>query len=150
MGGRPETMHSPVFVAQVWGIFPAEWHLPQLVCLAFCTITKSHLAEILDAKVLLKLACSLSGRWLCQLCSLETCVEFPTTDKDLGPLLLGSRTRKNSNSASTAGTLQSAQLPGETGDSVACCERHKGLDNELAKRHNQHWQLDGGHRSSTG
>jgi Vps53-like, N-terminal len=36
---------------QVWGIFPPEWHLPQLVCLAFCTITKSHLAEILDAKV---------------------------------------------------------------------------------------------------
>jgi Vps53-like, N-terminal len=35
---------------QVWGIFPPEWHLPQLVCLAFCTITKSHLAEILDAK----------------------------------------------------------------------------------------------------
>jgi hypothetical protein len=37
---------------QVWGIFPPEWHLPQLVCLAFCTITKSHLAEILDAKVI--------------------------------------------------------------------------------------------------
>jgi hypothetical protein len=36
---------------QVWGIFPPEWHLPQLVCLAFCTITKAHLAEILDAKV---------------------------------------------------------------------------------------------------
>lgn len=36
---------------QVWGIFPPEWHLPQLVCLAFCTITKSHIAEILDAKV---------------------------------------------------------------------------------------------------
>lgn len=41
----------PMNFAQVWGIFPAEWHLPQLVCLAFCTITKSHLAEILDAKV---------------------------------------------------------------------------------------------------
>lgn len=44
-------LETPCITDQVWGIFPPEWHLPQLVCLAFCTITKSHLAEILDAKV---------------------------------------------------------------------------------------------------
>jgi len=32
----------------VWGIFPADWRVPQLLCVTFCSITKTQLAEILD------------------------------------------------------------------------------------------------------
>ncbi len=34
----------------VWGIFPADWRVPQLLCVTFCSITKTQLAEILDEK----------------------------------------------------------------------------------------------------
>ncbi len=36
---------------EVWAIFPTSWHVPQLLCLMFCNITKTQLAEILDLKV---------------------------------------------------------------------------------------------------
>ena len=36
---------------EVWKVFPETWRLPQLLCLAFCSITKAQLAEILDFKV---------------------------------------------------------------------------------------------------
>ncbi|KAK9786068.1 hypothetical protein WJX73_001616 [Symbiochloris irregularis] len=32
----------------VWGVFPPHWHLPQLVALACCSITKAQLAEALS------------------------------------------------------------------------------------------------------
>lgn len=34
----------------VWSIFPSHWHVPQLLCIMFCNITKTQLAEILDTK----------------------------------------------------------------------------------------------------
>lgn len=34
----------------IWAIFPAEWRVPQLLCVTFCSITKTQLAEILDEK----------------------------------------------------------------------------------------------------
>lgn len=36
---------------EVWAIFPPGWHVPQLLCIMFCNITKTMLAEILDIKV---------------------------------------------------------------------------------------------------
>lgn len=35
----------------IWAIFPPSWHVPQLLCIMFCNITKTMLAEILDLKV---------------------------------------------------------------------------------------------------
>lgn len=35
----------------MWSIFPAHWHVPQLLCIMFCNITKTQLAEILDTRV---------------------------------------------------------------------------------------------------
>ena len=35
----------------IWAIFPPAWHVPQLLCIMFCNITKTMLAEILDLKV---------------------------------------------------------------------------------------------------
>ena len=35
----------------IWRIFPAPWHLPQHLCLAFCATTAAQLALILQAKV---------------------------------------------------------------------------------------------------
>lgn len=35
----------------IWAIFPPGWHVPQLLCIMFCNITKSQLAEILDLRV---------------------------------------------------------------------------------------------------
>lgn len=32
----------------VWAIFPSDWRVPQLLCVTFCSITKTQLAEILD------------------------------------------------------------------------------------------------------
>lgn len=32
----------------VWAIFPADWRVPQLLAVTFCSITKTALAEILD------------------------------------------------------------------------------------------------------
>ena len=37
--------------ADIWRIFPEGWHLQQQLCLTFCAITKSQLADILQAKV---------------------------------------------------------------------------------------------------
>lgn len=34
----------------IWAIFPAEWRVPQLLCVTFCSMTKTQLAEILDEK----------------------------------------------------------------------------------------------------
>ena len=34
----------------VWNIFPADWRVPQLLCVTFCSITKTQLAEILDER----------------------------------------------------------------------------------------------------
>ncbi|KAL4452083.1 hypothetical protein ABPG75_007745 [Micractinium tetrahymenae] len=34
----------------IWAIFPPGWHVPQLLCIMFCNITKSQLAEILDLR----------------------------------------------------------------------------------------------------
>ncbi|GAB4819166.1 hypothetical protein N2152v2_006212 [Parachlorella kessleri] len=34
----------------VWSIFPAHWHVPQLLCIMFCNITKTQLAEVLDTR----------------------------------------------------------------------------------------------------
>eukprot|EP00803_Ostreobium_quekettii_P001132 evm.model.scf_469.3 EVM.evm.TU.scf_469.3 scf_469:18127-25928(-) len=34
--------------AAQWAVFPESWRAPQLVCMAFCKVTKSQLAEILD------------------------------------------------------------------------------------------------------
>ena len=31
-----------------WAVFPDSWRASQLVCMAFCKVTKSQLAEILD------------------------------------------------------------------------------------------------------
>lgn len=36
----------------IWRIFPESWALQQQLCLSFCSITKSQLADILQAKVL--------------------------------------------------------------------------------------------------
>ena len=36
---------------EIWAIFPHAWHVPQLLCIMFCNITKTMLAEILDLKV---------------------------------------------------------------------------------------------------
>jgi hypothetical protein len=36
---------------EIWAIFPPGWHVPQLLCIMFCNITKTMLAEILDVKV---------------------------------------------------------------------------------------------------
>lgn len=36
---------------EVWSIFPASWKAPLLLCVTFCRITKSQLAEILDLRV---------------------------------------------------------------------------------------------------
>ena len=36
---------------EVWAVFPEAWRVPQLLCLMFCNITKTQLAEILDSKV---------------------------------------------------------------------------------------------------
>jgi hypothetical protein len=38
----------------VWSIFPPHWHVPQLLCIMFCNITKTQLAEILDTRVRLR------------------------------------------------------------------------------------------------
>ncbi|KAK2077673.1 hypothetical protein QBZ16_004519 [Prototheca wickerhamii] len=35
---------------EVWALFPSDWRVPQLLCLAFCTITKAALGEILDLR----------------------------------------------------------------------------------------------------
>lgn len=35
---------------EVWAIFPEPWRVPQLLCLMFCQVTKSQVAEILDTK----------------------------------------------------------------------------------------------------
>ncbi|KAK9858463.1 hypothetical protein WJX84_000384 [Apatococcus fuscideae] len=35
---------------EVWAVFPESWRVPQLLCLMFCNITKTQLAEILDSK----------------------------------------------------------------------------------------------------
>ncbi|KAK9837632.1 hypothetical protein WJX74_001749 [Apatococcus lobatus] len=35
---------------EVWAVFPEAWRVPQLLCLMFCNITKTQLAEILDSK----------------------------------------------------------------------------------------------------
>lgn len=35
---------------EVWAIFPEAWRLPQLLCLMFCQVTKSQVAEILDSR----------------------------------------------------------------------------------------------------
>lgn len=35
---------------EIWAIFPPGWHVPQLLCIMFCNITKTMLAEILDLK----------------------------------------------------------------------------------------------------
>lgn len=34
----------------VWNIFPLDWRVPQLLCVTFCSITKTQLAEILDER----------------------------------------------------------------------------------------------------
>lgn len=36
---------------EVWAVFPPAWHVTQLLCVMFCNITKTALAEILDLKV---------------------------------------------------------------------------------------------------
>ena len=36
---------------EVWSIFPQHWALPALLCIMFCNITKTQLAEILDTRV---------------------------------------------------------------------------------------------------
>nr|ADI46827.1 VPS53Df [Volvox carteri f. nagariensis] len=33
---------------EVWGLFPPHWRVPQMLCLAFCKITKAHLKRILS------------------------------------------------------------------------------------------------------
>ncbi|KAL6779641.1 VPS53 [Auxenochlorella protothecoides x Auxenochlorella symbiontica] len=35
---------------EVWAVFPPAWHVTQLLCVMFCNITKTALAEILDLK----------------------------------------------------------------------------------------------------
>ncbi|EFN54878.1 hypothetical protein CHLNCDRAFT_23940 [Chlorella variabilis] len=35
----------------IWAIFPPSWHVPQLLCIMFCNISKTMLAEILDLKL---------------------------------------------------------------------------------------------------
>ena len=35
---------------EVFTIVPVEWRLPQLLCLSFCSVTKTQLAEILDER----------------------------------------------------------------------------------------------------
>eukprot|EP00887_Chlorella_sp_A99_P007688 scaffold20.g7688.t1 len=34
----------------IWDIFPPGWHVPQLLCIMFCNITKTQLAEVLDLR----------------------------------------------------------------------------------------------------
>ncbi|GLI62858.1 hypothetical protein VaNZ11_005587 [Volvox africanus] len=33
---------------EVWGVFPDQWRMPQMLCLTFCKITKAHLKRILS------------------------------------------------------------------------------------------------------
>nr|BCL66276.1 hypothetical protein [Volvox reticuliferus] len=33
---------------EVWGVFPEQWRVPQMLCLTFCKITKAHLKRILS------------------------------------------------------------------------------------------------------
>eukprot|EP00198_Chlamydomonas_reinhardtii_P007003 XP_001696339.1 subunit of GARP complex [Chlamydomonas reinhardtii] len=33
---------------ELWGVFPAHWRVPQMLCLTFCKITKAHLKRILS------------------------------------------------------------------------------------------------------
>nr|BCL66141.1 hypothetical protein [Volvox africanus] len=33
---------------EVWGVFPDQWRVPQMLCLTFCKITKAHLKRILS------------------------------------------------------------------------------------------------------
>jgi hypothetical protein len=32
----------------VWALFPPSWGVPQMLCMAFCRLTRAHLAQILD------------------------------------------------------------------------------------------------------
>ena len=33
---------------ELWGVFPPQWRVPQLLCMSLCRLTKTHLLEILD------------------------------------------------------------------------------------------------------
>ena len=34
---------------EMWGVFPPQWRVPQLLCMSLCKLTRTHLLEILDA-----------------------------------------------------------------------------------------------------
>lgn len=43
--------HRLVARKDVFAIFPESWHVKQLLCVMFCQVTRSQLAEVLEFRV---------------------------------------------------------------------------------------------------
>lgn len=95
---------------EIWAIFPPGWHVPQLLCIMFCNITKTMLAEILDLKV----GAALAGR--------------------AGQLLSGCRSVLPAASLAPCLAVQSAELPSQVDALLKSVEATNIFEAEMARR----------------